>query len=64
MGAFNANANVTVLSGDPDAENSCDGSKNIQPQTSNLTVNKFFSLPGPASSLTVIRIHKKSMGKK
>ncbi|OQP54525.1 alpha-N-arabinofuranosidase [Niastella yeongjuensis] len=64
MGAFNANASVTVLSGDPDAENSCAGSQNIQPQTSKLTVNKSFTYQAPANSLTVIRIHTRSMGKK
>ena len=64
LGTFNANAVVTVLSGDPTAENSFEGTQNITPQTSNLTVNKSFTYQVPASSLTVIRIHTRSVGKK
>ncbi|MFL5746496.1 MAG: alpha-L-arabinofuranosidase C-terminal domain-containing protein, partial [Niastella sp.] len=64
MGAFNPNAVVTVLSGDPTAENSFENTQNITPQTSNLTVNKSFTYQAPASSLTVIRVHTRSVGKK
>lgn len=64
LGRFNANAVVTVLSGDPTTENNFEGTQNITPQTSNLTVNKSFTYQAPASSLTVIRIHAGSVGKK
>lgn len=64
LGSFNPNATVTVLSGDPDSENSFDGAQNLVPQTAGLTVNKSFTYQAAASSLTVIRIHAKSAGKK
>jgi hypothetical protein len=38
------------------AENSCDGTQNLTPQTTTLTVKKSFSYATPAYSLVVIRI--------
>jgi alpha-L-arabinofuranosidase len=64
VGSINSKADVTVLSGDPMAENSCDGAQNITPQTSNITVSKTFTYQAPANSMTVIRIHARSVGKK
>lgn len=63
-GSFNTNAAVTVLSGDPEAENSFEGTQNITPQTAALTVRKSFTYQVAASSLTVIRIHAGAAGKK
>jgi alpha-L-arabinofuranosidase len=63
LGTLIAKAAVTVLSGDPDTENSCDGAQNLVPQTSNITVSKSFTYQAPANSLTIIRIQSKSAGK-
>jgi alpha-N-arabinofuranosidase len=63
LGTLIANAGVTVLSGDPLTENSCDGTQNVVPQTSNITVSKSFTYQAPANSLTIIRIQSKSADK-
>lgn len=63
LGSVNTTANVTVLSGDPMAENSCGSAQNIEPRASNITVSKTFTYQAPANSLTVIRIPSKSTRK-
>jgi alpha-L-arabinofuranosidase len=62
LGTLIANAGVTVLSGDPMAENSYDDARNVVPQTSNITVSKSFTYQAPANSLAVIRIQSRSAG--
>jgi alpha-L-arabinofuranosidase len=57
LGAVNGTANVTTLTGDPMAENSCDGTQNIMPQTTTLAVKKSFTYTAPAYSLVVIRLN-------
>ena len=56
FGAVNGTANVTTLTGDPMAENSCDGAQNIMPQSTTLAVKKSFTYTAPAYSLVVVRI--------
>jgi alpha-L-arabinofuranosidase len=56
VGAVSGTANTTTLTGDPMAENSCDGAQNIMPQSATLTVKKSFTYTAPAWSLVVIRI--------
>jgi alpha-L-arabinofuranosidase len=63
LGNVNTTASVSVLSGDPTAENSCGGAQNIEPRSSNITVGKTFIYQAPANSLTVIRIPSKATGK-
>jgi len=55
-GTSNGTANITTLTGDPMAENSCDGTQNVMPQTTTLAVKKSFAYTAPAYSLVVIRI--------
>ncbi|RYG29260.1 MAG: alpha-N-arabinofuranosidase, partial [Chitinophagaceae bacterium] len=43
---------VTILAGEPDAENSLENKNNIVPATSKLTVTKHFDYPVPPMSLT------------
>lgn len=64
MGSLNNKATVTVLNGNPVAENRCDGTQNLIPQASNITISKSFSYQAPANSLSVIRIRSGAMGKK
>jgi alpha-L-arabinofuranosidase len=59
VGRINTAAIVTVLTGDPQTENSCNGTQNITPQTSGYTVNKTFTYQAPPASLSVIRIKSK-----
>ncbi|THU35999.1 alpha-N-arabinofuranosidase [Niastella caeni] len=63
LGAVNTNAGVTVLTGDPMAENSCEGAQNKTPKSSNISVSKSFTYQAPANSLSVIRIQSKFAGK-
>jgi alpha-L-arabinofuranosidase len=56
FGRFNTAATLTVLTGDPLAENSCDGAQNITPNTSAYTVNKSFTYQAPPYSISVIRV--------
>lgn len=63
MGTLIANAKVTILSGDPQAENSFDGAQNLMPKSSNIAVSKSFTYEAPANSLSVIRIQSRSAGK-
>jgi alpha-L-arabinofuranosidase len=62
LGTLIAKAGVTVLSGDPMAENSCENAKNLMPESSNIAISKTFIYEAPANSLTVIRIQSKSAG--
>jgi alpha-L-arabinofuranosidase len=49
----------TVLSGDPDAENTFAHPRTVVPVTSACTVSPAFEYTAPPSSLTVLRIHMK-----
>ena len=63
LGSVNTTANVSVLSGDPNVENSFGGAQNLAPHSSNITAGKTFTYQAPANSLTVIRIPSKATGK-
>ena len=53
-------ATNTVITGDPEAENSFEHPENIKPTSSTFSVKKNFIYEAPASSLSVIRIKVKS----
>lgn len=55
-----AEAELTVMGGKPDAENTFQNCHNVEPVTTAYKVNKRFNYPVPAMSLTVIRIKTKS----
>jgi alpha-L-arabinofuranosidase len=57
--SLNPAATVTVLSGDPLAENSFEQPQNIIPEASTFTIGKSFAYNVPAHSLTVISIKTK-----
>ena len=52
-------AEMILLTGNADAKNSFENSKNVVPSKSAFDVRKSFDYLTPAMSLTVIRIHKK-----
>jgi len=52
-------AQLTLLKGDPEAENTLEKPEVIVPTTSDFTANKTFRYNAPAMSLTVIRIKTK-----
>lgn len=56
FGKINAEAEQTLLSGKPDAENTVDNPRNIVPVKSVLKVRPKFTYDAPPMSLTVIRI--------
>ena len=55
-----SNAKLTVLTGDPEAENTFDNPDNIVPVTEEYGVDKKFMYSAPAMSLSVIRIKTKT----
>jgi alpha-L-arabinofuranosidase len=56
---LDANAEKTILTGLPEAENSFENRNNIVPVSATIKISKKFDYPAPAMSLTVIRIKKK-----
>jgi len=62
FGKMAAEAEQTVLAGNPDAENTFENTKNIVPASSVIKTVKNFDYAAPPMSLTVIRI-KKNGGK-
>jgi alpha-L-arabinofuranosidase len=59
FGKFNSNAEMTLLAGSAEAENTFENLKNILPKESKMIVEKKFSYDAPSMSLTVIRIKTK-----
>jgi len=60
FGKIVAEAEQTVLSGSPDAENTFANTKNIAPTSSIVKISKSFDYSAPAMSLTVIRLKTKN----
>ncbi len=56
FGKIAKEAEKTVLSGDPDAENSFENTHHIAPDSSEIKIRKTFDYSAPAMSLTVLRI--------
>jgi len=53
---FNPIAEMTLLKGSADAENTFENKQNVKPETSVFNIDKKFNYSAPAMSLTVIRI--------
>lgn len=59
FGKISPEAVQTVLTGNPDAENTFENTKNIVPTSSVVRISKSFDYSAPAMSLTIIRIKTK-----